>query len=216
MGTGVYPCLIRVNSRKAEPSISTDFELLGTPVAFEQLEFLTLKDDNWGAIKEAHDLCWQHYRGPVWRYDMFSALVGDDHGYVLPMFDDADGLRELGKQLIAWLNEARALEYLRDHPRSKGFSGIPRNVPFENEYLYDKGWPATVLDLARMRAFDFDSVVRVNPPDPETEIGDKRYQERLVEYAGKVYRDLLPREFFNFLQWCEKENWHYLVCQFDS
>jgi hypothetical protein len=216
MGTGVYPCAIRVNARKAEASISTDFVLLGTPVAYEQLEFINLHDDAWDVIKEAHDLCWQHYRGPVWRYDFFSALVGDDHGYVLPMLNDTDALREVGKQLIAWLDEARGLEYLRDHPRSMGFSGVPRVKSFEHEYLYDQRWPATVLDLARLRAFDFDQPVRVNPPNPETEIGDVRYQERLVEYAGKVYRDLMPREFFNFLQWCEKENWHYLVCQFDS
>jgi len=216
MGTGVYPCAIRVNARKTEATISTNFELLGTPVAYEQLEFLNLHDDAWDVIKEAHDLDWCCHRGPVGKYDMFSALVGDDHGYVLPMFDDTDELRVVGKKLIAWLDESRALEYLRDHPRSKGFSGVPRVKSFEHTYLYDHRWPATVLDLARLRAFDFDSPVRVVPPNPETEIGDARYQERLVEYAGKVYRDLLPAEFFNFLQWSEKENWHYLVCQFDS
>lgn len=216
MGTAVYPCLIRVNSRKAEASIAPDFNLLGTPVAFEQLEFLTLKDDDWDLIKEANDLCWQYYRGPVSRYDMFSALVGDDHGNVLPMLGDTDALREVGKHLLEWLNAARRDVYLRDHPRSKGFSGVPRVDSFENAYLYDKGWPVTVIDLARLRAFDFDSPVRVNPPDPEFELGDKLYQQRVAEYAGKVYRDLLPREFFNFLHWCEKENWHYLVCQFDS
>jgi hypothetical protein len=138
-------------------------------------------------------------------YALF-AFLANVRGSVKPIME-LDELMAATDQFLTWLNN----EHTKRLDAPKGCY----QKDFIGDYAeYDVGdWGRVFYPIQVLRAFDYDQVALVEDEGLEDPNSSAVY---FLDKDGQTYRDMFDETYFNFLDWCLRENWQFAIFGFDN
>lgn len=141
-------------------------------------------------------------------YDLFSFLAGI-RGFVKPIMP-LDKLKEATREFIRWINS----EYIEAERQECAGTWFSYDSELLGSYArYRIGDHSRVFyPIQVLTSFDYDQVVELDNEDSDPE--NPTYHR---DPKGQSYREYLcSQRYFDFLDWCVKGNWQFVIFGFDS
>lgn len=203
MGADVHIVLGRINfgavrlrQHSAEPSANKGLALFGE-APFEPDDF-TLED-----VPSAQDL--------NRNYDLF-AWLANVRGSTRPLIEDDSAHKAQTMAFIKWLDAKR----LEQHRAASGASGIASYYSFDEiEDKHDIGDHSRIIHVVNtLTRFDYDQVMEERNYDSPDDDWDSPVYMRCAD--GQTYRECFGEKYFQLLDYCTREQWHFILFGFDN
>lgn len=205
MGADVHVVLGRINikaiadRRDVPASNCTALALFGEG-NFQGDDF-TLMD-----VPDEYDL-WRNYALFAW----LSGVRGD-----LKPIDPEGKRQDLTNQFLEWLDQKwieAEMAGARDAQYSYGFACGRDSV---ND-TYDTGDHSRIIHTVPfLRNFNYDQVAEVRDHQHPDDTWDNPIYIKPTEADAMTYRDYFGDRYFTFLDFCVREQWHFVLFGFDS
>lgn len=135
-------------------------------------------------------------------YNLFSWL-GVPLGDILPLMENSDKLKDLTRSFIDWLK----FEWKTAEKAAGTYSS--HKSDFVDQYI-NGDHSLTFYPLALLADFDYDQLVRPALRDA-FEDSEGPYLERLAEFSKLTYRQIFPKDWFEFLKWATENKWDFVI-----
>lgn len=141
-------------------------------------------------------------------YSLF-AFLANVRGSVKPIME-LNRLKEATREFLKWLNDEHYRIESEEIRKAGGWFSI-------DEYIgdcatHDVGEHSRVFyPIAILVGFNYDEVLLLE--DDQSDVDDPRY---LRDPEGTTYRESFGEQYFKFLNWCQVENWQFVIFGFDN
>lgn len=139
-------------------------------------------------------------------YSLF-AWLANVRGSLKPI--DPEGIRQTQtSEFLRWLDKKRIEKQREEGVSSQGRVGYYDEL----EDSLDLGDHSRIIHTVNyLRSFNYDQIAEVD--DGYDDDGNLHYARPL---DGETYRTYFPSCYFKLLDFCAKENWHFILFGFDS
>lgn len=201
MGADVHVVMGRFNQQvltdqRPNPGAGKGLALFGDKnIRIEDITFENVPDE--------FDLC-RNYR-------LFSFLA-DVRGDVKPI-RPLDELMAQTRAFIDWCQESyRTGSSLPESHPSTQFSFYCGENRFDD--VFDIGDHSRVVHTVNtLSNFDYDQIAEREDYEKRNQTGETVYYRDL---GGLTYREIFGEQYFKFLEYARRENWHFVIFGFDS
>lgn len=145
-------------------------------------------------------------------YSLFGWL-SNVRGTTRPLVEKDDTIKTQTMEFIRWLDQKWIEKARKANPDKTGIAFYHFHEELEDKY--DIGDHSRIIHtLNTLLAFDYDQVVEVTNYEAADFDWDNPVYIR--DESGETYRERFGKPYFDLLDFCKREHWHFIIFGFDN